>query len=81
MFDSQPTPAAGAGTAAAYRQPFADVSGVKPAVCIQRLRRPLRVLEVALEDIWTFDADLVGQRWTRAGPGWERTKGFTEDQR
>lgn len=47
---------------------------MKPAVCVQRLGRPLRVLEVALEDVWTLDADLVGQRFTRAGLGWERPR-------
>jgi len=41
-----------------YRQPFADVAGVKPAVRVQRLGRPLRVFEVALEHVGALHTNL-----------------------
>lgn len=54
--------------ACTYRQPFADVSGVKPAVCVQRLGRPLRVFEVALEHVWSLHTNLDG-RLEKSGKG------------
>lgn len=35
----------------AYRQPFANIASVKPAVCIQRLGSPLWVFKVPLKHI------------------------------
>lgn len=44
-----------------YGQPFADVSGVKPAGRVQRLGRPLRVFEVSLEHVRPLHTDLRGR--------------------
>lgn len=46
--------------ACAYGQPSANVSGVKPAVSVQRLGRPLWVFEVALKHIWSLHTHLDG---------------------
>src|SRR5206468_6747033 len=37
----------------------ADVAGVEPAAGVEHLGRPLRVVEVAAEDTWAPDEDLV----------------------
>lgn len=46
----------------AHRKPFPDVSGVQPSVRIDRLCSSLRIIQVALEHVWSFDADLQQHR-------------------
>lgn len=47
--------------ACAYGQPFANISSVKPAVCVQRLGSPFWIFKVALKDVWSLHAHLNGR--------------------
>lgn len=57
-------------TPCAYRQPFANISSVKPALSVQRLGSPLWVFKVALKHVWALYTHLD----QRPEDGWGRPK-------
>lgn len=55
--------------ACAYRQPFANISRVEPAVRVQRLGSPLWILKVALKHVRSLHTHLDGRREGGWGQG------------